>query len=417
MNQGPIVIVNADVFDGTGTDTRPADVLVEGNRIIRVAGRGEIALTDATVIDGAGATLMPGLVEAHTHIGFGSTVDRIVKKRQRSAEEQMILSAQAGRVLLEAGFTSCYSGGGRHPKIEMTLRDEFDAGWLPGPRLRCASWEGAAGELEPGVFTYDQASERPSDPAAVTAFVNRMADMGVDIVKMSLSGESALLPFSSQTVTFNDDEVAAAGRAAKERGVWLTAHAHATESIKMAVRHGYRAIYHCTWADEEALDMMGAARDRIFVSPAPGINWANLNAESKPPVSDSNEQEITVERVKLVMPELHKRGVRVLPGGDYGFWWNPVGQNARDLRLFVEWFGFTPAEALTAATMHGGQMMDMEVGWVKEGYLADLLLVSGNPLNDVSILENKDNLEMIMKDGRLYKTPAARVGSRVAAHV
>jgi imidazolonepropionase-like amidohydrolase len=299
----------------------------------------------------------------------------------------------------------------------MTLRDEFNAGWLPGPRLRCASWEGAAGELEPGVFTYNQAEERPSDPAAVTEFVNNMADLGVDIVKMSLSGESALLPFSSQTVTFTDEEVAAAGAAARARGVWLTAHAHATESIKMAVRHGYRAIYHCTWADEETLDIMGAAKDRIFVSPAPGINWANLNAEPRPPQNESNEQAITVERVKIVMPELHKRGVRVLPGGDYGFWWNPVGQNARDLQLFVDWFGFTPNEALRAATMYGGQMMDMEVGLVKEGYLADLLLVNGNPLNDVSIMQDKDNLHMIMRDGHLHKSPADRVNTRRLVHV
>jgi imidazolonepropionase-like amidohydrolase len=120
------------------------------------------------------------------------------------------------------------------------------------------------------------------------------------------------------------------------------------------------------------------------------------------------EVEATAKAVKEVVPELVRRGIRVVTGGDYGFAWNPVGRNARDLELFVDWFGFTPAEALRAATQYGGQVMDMgdELGQVREGYLADLVLVDGDPLDDIRILQDRDRLAAIMKDGRLHKAPA-----------
>eukprot|EP01136_Pigoraptor_vietnamica_P043425 Opistho-1_new@18808 len=102
--------------------------------------------------------------------------------------------------------------------------------------------------------------------------------------------------------------------------------------------------------------------------------------------------------------------MRVLPGGDYGFAWNRTGTNARDLEHFINLFGYTSNEALCAATKLGGQIMDMgdELGLIKEGYLADLLLVIGNPVEDVRLLQNRDNLLMIMKDGQFHKRPHPR---------
>jgi imidazolonepropionase-like amidohydrolase len=108
------------------------------------------------------------------------------------------------------------------------------------------------------------------------------------------------------------------------------------------------------------------------------------------------------------VPELKKRGVRLLPGGDYGFPFNPTGRNARDLELFVRYFGYTPTEALMAATRLGGQIMGMgqELGQIKVGFLADLLLVEGDPTRDVAILQDKSKLLAIMKAGRFHKAPA-----------
>ena len=110
-----------------------------------------------------------------------------------------------------------------------------------------------------------------------------------------------------------------------------------------------------------------------------------------------------LDAMQRLVPLMKKRGIRVLPGGDYGFPYNPIGRNARDLEIFVNLFGYSPLEALTAATRLGGQLMDMPLGEIKVGWLADLLLVEGDPTQDVSLLQNKDSLKVIMKGGQFYK--------------
>ncbi|MEU6350440.1 amidohydrolase family protein [Streptomyces sp. NPDC047072] len=401
------LFVDVQVFDGTGQDPFPAQVLVEGNRIAEVGDRiPRDRIADAQVIDGRGGTLLPGLVDAHAHLGFGSTLEHLSRRRDEPEEEKVLLVAHAGRVLLDHGITSAYSGGNRLPRTETAARKAFAEGWMPGPRLKAASWEGSAGMVEPGVYDFPGVDGRASDPDSVARFVTGMAELGVDIVKLSLSGESAVVQGTSRIVQFTDDEVAAASFMAQKHGVWLTAHAHAAESIKMAVRHGIRAVYHCTFADEEALDLLEAARDRLFVAPTPGIIHANLYEAGSEP-EPGMEVEATAAAVRQVVPELARRGIRVVPGGDYGFAWNPVGRNLRDLELFVDWFGFTPADALRAATRYGGQIMGMEdeLGLIRPGFLADLVLVDGDPLEEIRILQDRHRLTVIMKDGKLHKAP------------
>ena len=159
--------------------------------------------------------------------------------------------------------------------------------------------------------------------------------------------------------------------------------------------------------------MLEAAKDRHFV--APGIAWLINTARHaaewgiKPGSRITMEYERELEMCVDTMKKMHRGGIRICIGGDYGFAWTPQGTNAKDIQTFVEMLGFSPMEAIQAATKYGGQIMGMsdELGMVKEGYLADMILVDGDPLADVRILQDKNRLLAIMKDGKFHKAPRA----------
>ncbi|WP_158597990.1 amidohydrolase family protein [Noviherbaspirillum saxi] len=410
------LIANANVFDGSGSPRRNADVLIEGNRIVHIADH--IARPEGSnvhIIDAGGATLMPGLVDGHTHLGLGSTIEHRSSRTEPEEEQALIISHNA-RVMLDHGYTSIYSGGNRRPRVEVALRKATREGWMPGPRLRAASWEVSADTMKSPSATLKPksieghigANERAPITDQVRKFVHDMADVGVDIVKMPITGESALIEYTSCILEFKEEEVAAAGEAARERGLWLTAHAHSPEGIQMAIRHGFRAIYHATYMDDDSIAMAANAKDPIFIAPSPGSLWMMGNMDK--PATPGMEVDAATASIREVVPKLVKAGIRVVPGSDYGFGFNPIGLNAKDLELFVEWFGMTPSESLRCATEYGGQLMGMgdELGLVREGYLADLLLVDGDPTTDITILQNPERLSMIMKDGNLYKLACHR---------
>ncbi|RKP44459.1 amidohydrolase family protein [Pararobbsia silviterrae] len=410
-----IVFSNVRVFDGSGSAPYDAQVRVEGNRIVALASGAapSLAIDGDDRYDCRGATLMPGLVEAHAHLSWPTSVEKFVPGMSLPPEELVLTTARNARILLDHGFTSAYSAGALNKRVEVALREQIESGGMAGPRLVASSIERTppvasdeqalnAGEVDPhGV-----------GPEAVRAFVRSCADMGARSVKFLLSGEDALQPGASQQLLYSEDEAKAAGEEAASAGVWLAAHAQAAEAVKMALRNGFRVLYHCTYADAEALDMLENAREQIFVAPAIGIIQATLDA-APPPHFDMSHMKRSAAEVRdlqqRLVPELRRRGVRVLPGGDYGFPFNPNGRNARDLELFVELFGYTPAEALHAATALGGELMGLpgELGRIAHGYLADLLIVDGDPTRDITILQDKRRLTGIMKDGQFHKVPHA----------
>lgn len=248
------------------------------------------------------------------------------------------------------------------------------------------------------------------DIPGLVAYVKAKKAEGCDTIKFLLSSDEGFAPGGSQLLMYSEEEVQAIGRAAREADIWLACHAQAAEAVKRAVRGGFRAIFHCTYADEEALDLLEAAKDRVFVAPAPGLLYARIHEAEAFGIGRAEAERMGavsgLELMQRVYPQMRQRGIRVLPGGDYGFPYNPVGRNARDLALFVDLLGFTPAETLAAATRHGGALMGMEVGEVKTGMLADLLLIDGDPLADIAILQDKTRIDAVMKDGRFHRAPA-----------
>ena len=416
------VFTNVQILDGSGGDAYGGEILVQGNRIKEIARDGaSVSRDDADVIDGAGVTLMPGLVESHAHPSFANTAS-LEALGEIPTEEHTLLTMRHAKLMLDQGFTSLNSAASAKPRLDIVIRNAINNGEIPGPRMLAASPEltvsGGLGDVRLHHMHRDTFAIVCDGPDEFRRVSREMCREGVDTLKINPSGDE-FVPFARahQTV-MNEAEVEAVAEVARSRGKRLAAHARSAESVKMSLRHGCEIIYHATLADEEANDMLEAAKDTVFVSPTLGVTIATLFEASDWGITEEvatslglrRELEIAVENMK----DLKKRGVRVLPGGDYGFAWNPVGANARDLEHFVNYLDYTPMEAIEAATRLGGQIMMMgdELGLVKEGYLADLLLVDGDPLADVSILQDQSRLLGIMKDGNFHKRPAADLAAK-----
>ena len=411
------LFANTTILDGSGATPYAGDVLVEGARIATVQRGGGLRVDDARVIDGAGATLMPGLIESHGHVSYPDAA-RNADFTRLPPEEHVLVTMRNAKLLLDCGYTSVLSAASAKPRLDVVIRNEINAGRIPGPRYLANGPEltvsGGLGDENPLHLPHN---ETPTfawvvdGPDEVRKACRVLVREGVDLLKLNLSGDTGPRNSRTQRVVMTDAEVAAAMEVAHGAGVRMCAHARSAESVKMCVRHGIDIIYHATFADEEALDLLEARRDRVFVGPALGLTYQACHAAGEwgftPEMARQlglvRELEVAVE----TMGQMRKRGIRVLPGGDYGFAWNPHGTYARDLLLFVDFLGFTPMETLVAATKMGGEIMGMggELGQVKPGYLADLLLVDGDPLTDIKRLQDRDALRAIMKDGSLHKAP------------
>src|SRR6267142_5074774 len=413
------LIPNARILDGNGKAPFAGAVRVEANRITEVTpGAAPPPARGATVIDAGGATLMPGLVESHAHLGFADMTSQ--KLTRLPPEEHMLVTVRNAKLMLDCGYTSAFSAASPKARLDVVLKREIDAGRLPGPRTLANGPEiTVTGGLGDSNLLHLPYHETPTfawvadGPDAIRRVCRLLAREGVDLLKLNLSGDLGTSSYPSNETPMTDAEVAAAMEVAHAARLRVAAHCRSGESVLMALRHGIEVIYHANYADERALDALEAARDRVFIGPALGITYNLSQAAGQwgvtPERGRAFEQElaITVE----AMARMRKRGIRVLPGGDYGFVFTPHGTYARDLWLFVKILGFTPMDTLIAATRLGGEIMGMpgELGVVKAGALADLLLVDGDPLGDIAILQDRSALRMIMKDGALHKAPEGLV--------
>jgi imidazolonepropionase-like amidohydrolase len=419
---------NVQVWDGENDDRYPGEVLVEGNRIKAVArGSGQIdRAAAAEVIDGGGMTLMPGLVEGHCHLSFVGPL-RNQDLGEIPPEEHLLRTCRNATLILDHGFTSCYSAASAKLRIDVVVRQEIEDGYLAGPRYRAAGPEitttgGLGDERKPHMdaASFGMIADGPDE---IRRAVRLCCREGVDNIKINVSGDEFTSNVRAEITSMSEIEVATAVEVAHEWDKRVACHSRAAASVKRAVRNGVDCIYHCDFADEEALDMLEAAKNRVIVGPAFGLVH---NAVYEGEVVGMTRQ--VVERMGLLRKleatcrtyeQMRKRGMKVVVGGDYGFQLTPMGQNARDIGHFVKFFGYTPAEALRCATAVGGELMGHkgELGLVKPGALADLLLVDGNPLEDQSILVGPGRFAMIMKDGGMHRDPRVRrqAPQRVAA--
>lgn len=412
-----ILFENLAIFDGSGSLPFPGEVRVEGQRITAVAkGTNKIPRDGAEVVDGQGATLMPGLCEAHAHITYPDmlTLDDLGKT---PPEEHVFVTMHNAHKMMDAGFTSLYSAASSKLRTEIVVRNEINSGRIKGPRFRAASPEmvatGGLGDARQ-MHMYRQGIEIIADGIdEIVRTVRMCAREGVDTFKVNISGDNFVSPGHDGVCTYTAAEVKAAADEAHERGLWLSCHSRSDRSVRLALENNFKVLYHCELVSDETIDMIEAVKDHIFLAPAIGANYRLAHHAEEwgftREVVEKMQLFRTIEMCAETYQKIRKRGIRVLPGGDYGFVWNPIGTDARDFEYFVSMFGYTPAETLSAATMLGGQIMEIaDLGLVKEGFLADLLLVDGDPTEDIKLLQNKDNLLMIMKDGEYWKAPQPR---------
>jgi len=415
-----VLFTNVRILDCTGEYPYTGEVLVQGNRIKQVTRGGSRfsaggAAAAATVIDGMGATLMPGLIDAHLHLSWNNAPG-IEPIQMMPPEEHTLVTAEMAKLVLDAGFTAGRGAAAAKPRLDVVVRDFINAGRIPGPRYTAAGPEittvGGLGDSAPSHIPHEGLNLGivVSGPEEVRRVVRTLIKYGVDSIKLNLSGEE-ITGMGAEETPMSEEEVAMAAREARARNKVLAAHARSAGSVKQCVRHGIQNIYHASFADEEALDMLEAAKDRHFV--APGLAWLVRTARNageygiKPGGRVSLMYERELAAAVETARKMHRRGIRVLIGGDYGFAWTPQGTNAKDLEYFVDLIGMSPMEAILAGTMYGGQIMGMgnELGQIKEGWLADLLLVDGDPVANVRVLQEHDRLLAIMKDGKFHKRP------------
>ncbi|MSO74464.1 MAG: amidohydrolase family protein [Alphaproteobacteria bacterium] len=413
--RGPILFTNVKIYDGTAKALSAGEVLIQGNRIKKVTTGGEkLPRADAEVIDGGGATIMPGLINAHCHMSYTGPQNM----GHIPPEEHTLITARQAKIILDHGTTAAVGAGSAKPRLDIAVRNEINAGYIPGPRYLAATPEitvtGGLGDSRQMHMFHNELSVMFDGPDQLRQIVREYCREGVDMVKLMLSGDHLIPSFCDADQTaMDEDEVAIGTHIAHQRGRRLNCHARNPESIKRAVKYGIQLIYHATLADEESLDLLEANKDKHWVVPAIGFTYATAYEAGDYGIAPETAAKwgFVDELAKgaETMKKMHKRGIRVLPFGDYGFPWTPHGTETRDFGHFQKLLGFKPHEILRAATAYGAEAFGKpnELGQVKAGYLADLVMLDGNPLEDLTLFLDEANILMIMKDGSFHKAPQA----------
>jgi imidazolonepropionase-like amidohydrolase len=389
-------------------------VVVDGDRIAAVLPAGDApGAGDARVVDLAGLTLLPGLVDCHAHlVGEIDGGHSYAELLTRSPAQEAMVGVRNARDTLLAGFTSVRDVGTFRAFVDVALRDAIAAGWVPGPRMAVSgayiTTSGGGGDITG--LAQDVDAVVPRDLRAgvadsvdeVRTAVRRVLHGGADLVKVIATGAVMTAGGVPGAPEFSEDEIRAAVDEAALYGAAVAAHAHGAEGIKRAVRAGVRSIEHGSLMDDEAIAMMADAGTFLVADVFCG-DWIAEQGRAhgwSPDVLRKNDETTQVQRDGFA--KAVKAGVRLAFGTDSGIY--PHGMNARQFAYQVR-LGQTPLEAIRSATLWAAELLGWQdrIGQVAPGLYADLVAVAGDPTADVSLLES---ICFVMKAGQVVACPA-----------
>lgn len=411
-----MLLIHGQVFDGTGEETIPdGAVWVEGDEVRRVGSMDQFDDVPVEVprFDVGGRFILPGLVEPHAHLSYFNASSLQDLDLNCTAETTTIKAVLNARTMLRAGYTSAFSFGSLHA-VDVALRDHIKSGLVPGPRFVACGRDvlGTAGmvdwnpdHLQLGM---DGLALLADNPWEVRKAIRSIRKSGADSVKVYLDGEGMIESDLPGELSYTQEEASAAADEGHRRNLRMICHSRSAEAVKMALTAGMDVIGHANYLDDDALDMLHRSRHRIFVTPA--IHWQvglyengaefGFTHDVLDGMGYKSEMAETINSVG----KMRRAGVKVLPGGDFGLAWTPHGTYARDLQNFVDLFGFSPRETLIAATRDAGEMVGFggRVGTLEMGKYADLLVVDGDPTEDITLLQDQTRIRTVMQGGKIF---------------
>jgi imidazolonepropionase-like amidohydrolase len=414
-----LTLTNAKVFDGKDEIPGRRTVTIEGNRVAAI-GYG-LAAGSGEVVDLGGMTLMPGLITGHLHPDFYLFDYSHPQGKELPPGVLMAIGVRTCRVLLDSGFTG-YLGASCAHDIDAQLKMAIEKDIIPGPRIRaCGHHIGTTGDtLNKGNWwrRYDMPGTDIVDdgPLALRKLVRGEISRGVEIIKIFAGAGHGL--GNQMTRNMSRDEIAAIVNAAHERGARVRAHVAHKEMVLECIELGVDIVDHGDEVDEECITAMAAAGtywvpSLIYINCLLELGYGEARGVSR----------AQVERVREMLPIAHNAGVRILIGDDYSGVFrdklkddpldHQVGNYGREFAYYATIDGLSPAEVLSWGTSNPGQLLvdpPGKVGVIEAGAVADLIVVDGDPLADLSLLARPDTaLKAVIRDGSL-------VIDRLAAH-
>lgn len=379
---------------------------IEGDRIVSV-GPWKGAPKDAKVVDWSGLTVLPGLIDMHTHMVDDEQSENIALPLLRTAAQQAYIGAGHARATLMAGFTSVRDVGVWRALSDAALRDAINEGLVAGPRMSVAgayvTAPGGGGEITGVASDVAIPAEMRrgvvEDAADVHKKVRALLVGGADFIKLIATGAVLTEGTEPGQLELSEEEIRAAVEEAAKRGTYVTAHAHGAEGIKIAVRAGVRSIEHGSLIDDEGIALMKAKGAFLVADIYNGDFIDTYGREHGWPAGMIRKNRETTDAQREGFRKAVKAGVKIAYGTDAGVY--PHGWNARQMPYMVK-YGMTPIQAIQSATTVAAELMGKtgKVGCDAAGCYADLIAVKGDPLSDISTLTQ---VSKVMKGGAVVK--------------